>query len=86
VGGAAQSLAQLLTIPVRTLDRWRAWWSRDFRRTPFWQSRRARFAAPVSLEELPQCPLERFEADTASQRVQSMLRFLAPLSKPAVIR
>lgn len=85
-GHAAQSLAQLLTIPMRTLDRWRAWWSRDFPRTPFWQSMRARLVAPVPLDGLPERLLERFEADTATERMLLLLRFLAPLSRPAVIR
>ena len=85
-GAPAQQLAKLLTIPVRTLDRWRAWWSRDFLRTPFWQSMRARFVAPAPSERLPQSLLERFAADTPAQRLVRLLRFLAPLSTCAVSR
>jgi hypothetical protein len=76
----AQHLAELLAIPVRTLDRWRAWWSRDFLRTPFWQSMRERFTTPIPAEELPRSLLERFDASTPTQQLVLLLRFLAPLS------
>jgi hypothetical protein len=85
-GTTAQRLAGLLTIPVRTLDRWRAWWSRDFLRTPFWQSRRERFKTPLPGERLPQSLLERFDADTPARRLMLLLRFLAPLSTRLVSR
>jgi hypothetical protein len=81
-----RQLAGLLAIPVRTLDRWRAWWSSDFLRTPFWQSMRERFATPIPSEGLPRSLLERFEADTTTQRLVLLLRFLAPLSTRAVSR
>lgn len=80
----AQHLSQQLRVSVRTLNRWRAWWRRDFVRTPLWQSMRARFKAPAPSEGLPQSLLERFEADTAAQRRVLLLRFLAPLSTRAV--
>jgi hypothetical protein len=83
-GTTAQHLAQQLRVSVRTLDRWRAWWRRDFLRTPLWQSMRARFKAPVPSERLPQSLLERFDADTPAQRLVLLLRFLAPLSTCAV--
>jgi hypothetical protein len=79
-----QHLAQQLRVSVRTLNRWRAWWHRDFLDTPFWQSMRARFKAPAPSEGLPQSLLERFEADTDTQRRVLLLRFLAPLSTRAV--
>ena len=85
-GSTAQRLAGMLTIPVRTLDRWRAWWSRDFPRTPFWQSMRERFMTPIPGERLPQSLLERFDADTSAQRLARVLRFLAPLSTCLVSR
>ena len=85
-GATAQHLAKLLTIPVRTMQRWRAWWSRDFVRTPFWQSRRARFKPPAPSAQLPQSLLERFEADLPAQRLVLLLRFLTPLSTCAVSR
>jgi hypothetical protein len=76
----AQGLARVLSIPMRTLSRWRAWWSGDFLRTPFWHSMRERFTTPIAAERLPQSLLERFEADTPAQRLVLLLRFLAPLS------
>lgn len=85
-GTTAQSLAGLLTIPMRTLDRWRTWWSRDFPRTRFWHSMRERFTTPISSEQLPQSLLERFDADTPAQRLTRALRFLAPLSTRLVSR
>lgn len=85
-GATAQHLAKLLTIPVRTLERWRAWWSRDFLATPFWQSVRSRFVAPLVTTRLPQSLLERFDADTTAQRLVLLLRFLTPLSTRVVSR
>lgn len=81
-----QHLAALLAVPVRTLERWRSWWSGDFLRTPFWQSMRERFTIPVPSEGLPQSLLERFDAGTTTQRLVLLLRFLAPLSTRAVAR
>lgn len=85
-GVAARQLCDLLAIPVRTLNRWRAWWSRDFLRTPFWQSVRSRFMAPVATVRLPQSLLERFDIGTTAQRLVQLLRFLAPLSTRAMSR
>ena len=80
----AQHLAQQLGVSVRTLNRWREWWRRDFLRTPFWQSMRARFTAPAPSEGVPQSLLERFDADSVAQRRVLLLRFLAPLSTRVV--
>ncbi len=80
----ARHLAQQLHVSVRTLNRWRAWWHRDFLHTPFWQSMRTRFKAPAPSEGLPQSLLERFDADTAAQRRVLLLRFISPLSTRAV--
>lgn len=82
----AQHLAELLAIPVRTLDRWRAWWNREFLHTPFWQSMRERFTTPIRSEDLPRSLLERFDADTTAQRLALLLRFLSPLSTRLVSR
>jgi hypothetical protein len=79
-GAQGRELCDLLTIPVRTLDRWRAWWNRDFLRTAFWQSMRERLKTPIPSERLPQSPLERFDADSSAQRLVLLLRFLAPLN------
>ena len=44
---SGQALCELLSIPARTLKRWRTWWREDFPSTPFWQSMRERFMPPV---------------------------------------
>lgn len=85
-GSAARELCERLAIPVRTLNRWRSWWRCDFLRSPFWQSMRERFSPPVAVPRLPQSLLERFDAGTAADRLQRLLRFLAPLSTFTVSR
>lgn len=80
-----RALCELFTIPERTLDRWRTWWTQDFSRTPFWQSRRERLSVPVEIERLPQSLLERFDVGTAMDRMMQLLRFVSPLSTRAVI-
>jgi hypothetical protein len=50
---SGQALCDLLSIPARTLKRWRTWWRKDFPLTPFWQSMRERFMPPVGTEQLP---------------------------------
>ena len=79
-----QALCDLLTIPQRTVSRWRSWWSRDFVGTAFWQSMRERFSIPVLVERLPQSLLERFAGDTCAMRMLQLLRFVAPLSTRTV--
>lgn len=84
-GAKARALCELLTIPERTLDRWRAWWAQDFSRTPFWQSMRERFAVVVEATQLPQSLLARFDKDSAADRMMQLLRFVSPLSTRVVI-
>jgi hypothetical protein len=85
-GAPGQTLCDLLSIPGRTLGRWRLWWGRDFVCTAFWQSMRERFRVPVLHERLPDSLLERFAGDTSADRMLQMLRFVAPLSTRAVTR
>jgi len=84
-GAQGRVLCELLTIPERTLDRWRAWWTRDFSRTPFWQAMRERFAVPIEIVKLPQSLLARFDKDGAADQMMQLLRFVSPLSTRAVI-
>lgn len=79
-GAQAQALIELLSLSIRTLDRWRAWWSRDFAQTPFWQARRERFAEPLVAAQLPESLSERFSGETTADRMVQLLRFVAPLS------
>lgn len=84
-GAKARALCELFTIPQRTLERWRAWWTQDFSRTPFWQSMRERFAVPLETTQLPQSLLARFDTGIAANRMMQLLRFVSPLSTRAVI-
>jgi hypothetical protein len=83
---SGQALCDLLSIPRRTLQRWRTWWRKDFPLTPFWQSMRERFMPPVATEQLPQSLLERFDANEMADRVAQLLRFIAPLSTRATTK
>ncbi len=85
-GSSGQGLCELLSIPARTLKRWRTWWREDFPSTPFWQLVRERFMPRVVTEHLPQTLLERFDAGVISDRLLMTLRFIAPLSTRAPIR
>lgn len=84
--GSGQQLCDLLSIPARTLKRWRAWWREDFPATPFWQSMRARFIPTPAIEQLPQSLLERFAGDAVSDRLTYALRWISPLSTRMLIR
>ena len=66
-------------IPIRTLERWRQWWQRDFALTPLWQAKCARFMPPVDIGRLPGALLERFVGQTAEPLLRLLL-FLSPLT------
>lgn len=83
---SGKALRDLLSIPGRTLKRWRTWWRKDFPLTPFWQSMRERFMPPVLIERLPRSLLERFDAGEMADRVAQLLRFIAPLSMRATTK
>ena len=85
-GASGQELCDLLSIPARTLKRWRTWWREHFPATPFWRSMRERFMAPVATEELPRSLLKRFEGESMSDRLTQALRWIAPLSTRMPIR
>lgn len=83
---SAQALRARLRIASVTLKRWRKWWREGFAATPFWQSVRERFMPPVTIGELPQSLLERFEASAMMARLAQALRFIAPLSTRTTVR
>jgi len=83
---SGQELRDEVSIPARTLKRWRTWWREDFPSTPFWQSMRARFMPPLATERLPQSFLERFDGDAITDRLTQALRWIAPLSTRMPIR
>jgi hypothetical protein len=71
-------------IPVRTLERWRQWWQRDFALTPLWQAQCARFMPPLNIGRLPGALLERFVGQTAEPLLRLLL-FLSPLTVRSMI-
>lgn len=85
-GCAAGAIEELLSVSARTLKRWRTWWQRDFQRTAFWQSVRERLRSPVAAEALPRSLLERFQGAGYRERLEELLRFVRPLSTPAVVK
>ncbi len=85
-GQSARQLCAVLSIPRRTLVRWRRWWTEEFLRTRFWQAVRSRFVPPVSRSQLPLSLLERFRLEGPADRLAQALRFLTPLSVPSMIK
>jgi hypothetical protein len=85
-GSAARRLCDQLSVPVRTLQRWRRWWTGEFMRTPFWQAAQSRFMPPLLSARLPLSLLDRFEADNPTDRLGQALRFLSALSRSPMIR
>lgn len=80
-GRAARQLCNRLGVAMRTLQRWRRWWTEEFLRTPFWQAARSRFMPPLLSAQLPLSLLDRFAADSPSDRLAQAVRFLSPLSR-----
>jgi hypothetical protein len=76
---AAARLFATLSVPVRTLQRWRQWWRQEFALTPLWQANCARFMPPVTSAVFPAGLLERF-AGSAEQALMRLLVFLSPLT------
>jgi len=85
-GFAAHALARQFPVPVRTLERWRIWWQRDFQQTRFWRSVRERFAPTVPAEGLPDSLFARFRGPSCHERLVQLLRFVRPLSVGYVIK
>jgi hypothetical protein len=83
---SGRALCDLLSIPARTLKRWRTWWRKDFPLTPFWQSVRERFMPPVMIADLPRSLLERFDTVAMTDRLAQVLRFIAPLTTRTTIK
>jgi hypothetical protein len=79
-GLAVRQLCDQLSVPMRTLQRWRRWWTEEFLRTPFWQAARSRVMTPVLGTQLPASLLDRFDVPDPADRLGQALRFLSPLS------
>jgi hypothetical protein len=80
---AAGRLSTTLEVPVRTLQRWRHWWSQQFPLTAFWQAACARFMPPVATKRCPASLLERF-AGNAADALMRLLVFLTPVTVGAI--
>ena len=76
---AAGRLCAALDVPVRTLRRWRNWWTQQLPLTAFWQAASARFMPPVATEHIAASLLERFVGDAADVLLR-LLVFLTPLT------
>lgn len=85
-GHAARQWCALLSIPRRTLLRWRQWWTEEFVRTRCWQALRSRFVPSVARTQLPHSLLDRFKRGGAADRLAQALHFLSSLSVPAMIK
>jgi len=83
---SGQQLCDQLSIPARTLKRWRTWWQEGLPATPFWQAMRARFMPPLAIERLPESLWERFGGDSMADRLLRALRWVAPLSTRRPVR
>ena len=76
---AVAQLGETLSVPARTIQRWRNWWVEQFPLTPLWQATCARFMPPVALSQLPAGLIERF-IGTAAESLMRLLIFLSPLT------
>lgn len=76
---AAASLSKCLAVPMRTLGRWREWWTAQFPQTSLWQAAGARFMPPPAVEQFPASLLERFVGSPAEALLRFLV-FLSPLS------
>jgi hypothetical protein len=83
---AARELCAQLSIPRRTLLRWRKWWTEEFLRTPFWQAARLQFMPPVLVTQLPGSLLDRIDTNSPADRLVRALRLISPLSVAHMIK
>jgi hypothetical protein len=72
-------LEALIGVSRRTVQRWQKWWRCWLPRSAFWRGARAQLCEPVVTADLPQSLWDRFSGE-AEQRLQSLLRFLSPLT------
>jgi hypothetical protein len=79
-------LRMSLGVARRTLQRWRHWWRELFVGTTFRDLGRGCLMPPIEPAALPMSFLERFTGKDAKTQLMLCLRFLAPLSRPGVIK
>jgi hypothetical protein len=78
----AARLRELTGASLRTLARWRRWWTDTFPRTSTWKQARGLLRAPVDESALPLSLLEVF-AGEGRARLMALLRLLRPLTTTA---
>jgi hypothetical protein len=76
--GRVVALGQQLSVPIKTIRRWRQWWQQTFCTLPGWATGRLQLAAPIDAQRLPEALWERFGALTPAT-LTSLLRWIAPL-------
>ena len=81
----AAALADEVAVPLRTLERWRLWWTEAFVVTPLWLAGCGAFMPPVDTGALPASLLERFVAADAPTRLIGLLGWLRPLTVRAAV-
>ena len=72
---------QQAQVSFRTIVRWLNWWRSQFVETTLWRQKGHFFMPPVDMSLVPASLFERFN-DASS--LQSMLRFVAPMSTQSV--
>jgi hypothetical protein len=81
--GGRGSARRVHGVPVRTVQRWLAWWQTVFALSAFWSEARAFFATPMEVDALPVSLLSRFSGERPEALVK-MLRFTAPITTTSV--
>ena len=80
VGAALRRLAATTAIPLRTLARWRTWWSVTLPSSRWWRACSASFVPSIASAELPLALLARVEGHDARERLTAVLGLSSPLS------
>ena len=75
-----ESLSIASGIPVRTLERWHAWWTAAVPATRWWTELSARFVPGIDATTLPSALLARVEAVGVEARLTAVLGLTRPLS------
>ena len=73
-------LKELVGVSVRTVQRWRQWWTECFVESDVWTTMRGRLRVPVDVSRLPLSLLEAFEATPVEMKLVHLLRWVSPLS------
>jgi len=80
-----REVAKSLDVDRRTLERWRAWWTKQVPGTRVWEALRGYFAEPIDLERLPASLLERYAGAREDDRLLKLLEALRDLSHSALM-